>query len=99
MTSEYAIAIIFLYMCTIYFVCVCVFMDIHLYMDINYLKLLEDFIEEFFYQNPISQLGVIITRNKRAEKISDLAGNSKKHIKVIFVSLLHILNILHHIIP
>lgn len=45
------------------------------------LKLLEDFIEEFFYQNPISQLGVIITRNKRAEKISDLAGNSKKHIK------------------
>lgn len=53
---------------------------------VNYLlclKLLEDFIEEFFYQNPISQLGIIITRNKRAEKISDLAGNSKKHIKVI----------------
>lgn len=45
------------------------------------LKLLEDFIEEFFYQNPISQLGIIITRNKRAEKISDLTGNSKKHIK------------------
>jgi len=51
------------------------------------LKLLEDFIEEFFYQNPISQLGVIITRNKRAEKISDLAGNSKKHIKVIIFIL------------
>lgn len=50
-------------------------------------KLLEDFIEEFFYQNPISQLGVIITRNKRAEKISDLAGNSRKHIKVITYSL------------
>lgn len=45
------------------------------------LKLLEDFIEEFFYQNPISQLGIIITRNKRAEKISDLGGNSKKHVK------------------
>ncbi|KAF3421330.1 hypothetical protein E2986_08302 [Frieseomelitta varia] len=45
------------------------------------LKLLEDFIEEFFYQNPISQLGVIITRNKRAEKVSELAGNSKKHVK------------------
>ncbi|KYN31121.1 General transcription factor IIH subunit 2 [Trachymyrmex septentrionalis] len=45
------------------------------------ISLLEDFIEEFFYQNPISQLGVIITRNKRAEKVSDLAGNSKKHIK------------------
>lgn len=52
------------------------------------LKLLEDFIEEFFYQNPISQLGVIITRNKRAEKISDLAGNSKKHIKVIILFII-----------
>ena len=47
------------------------------------LKLLEDFIEEFFYQNPISQLGVIVTRNKRAEKASDLAGNSKKHVKEV----------------
>ncbi|CAK9829181.1 General transcription factor IIH subunit 2 [Anthophora retusa] len=47
------------------------------------LKLLEDFIEEFFYQNPISQLGVIITRNKRAEKVSELAGNSKKHVKEV----------------
>ncbi|XP_014224932.1 general transcription factor IIH subunit 2 [Trichogramma pretiosum] len=45
------------------------------------IKLLEDFIEEFFYQNPISQLGVIITRNKRAEKITDLTGNPKKPIK------------------
>ncbi|XP_066589959.1 general transcription factor IIH subunit 2 [Prorops nasuta] len=45
------------------------------------LKILEDFIEEFFYQNPISQIGIITTRNKRAEKLSDLAGNSKKHIK------------------
>lgn len=48
-----------------------------------YFKLLEDFIEEFFYQNPISQLGLIITRNKRAERISELGGNLKKHIKVI----------------
>ncbi|KAI4502951.1 hypothetical protein M0802_001995 [Mischocyttarus mexicanus] len=47
------------------------------------LKLLEDFVDEFFYQNPISQVGLIITKNKRAEKISDLAGNSKKHIKEI----------------
>ncbi|XP_046837274.1 general transcription factor IIH subunit 2 isoform X1 [Vespa velutina] len=47
------------------------------------LKLLEDFVDEFFYQNPISQIGLIITKNKRAEKISDLAGNSKKHIKEI----------------
>lgn len=45
-------------------------------------QLLEDFIDEFFYENPISQIGIIITKNKRAEKISELSGNSKKHIKV-----------------
>lgn len=49
-------------------------------------KLLEGFVEEFFDQNPISQLGVIAMRNKRAEKIADLAGNSKNHLKVCFAS-------------
>lgn len=47
------------------------------------IKLLEGFIDEFFYQNPISQLGLIVTKNKRAEKISDLSGNTKKHLKEI----------------
>ncbi|KAF5272958.1 hypothetical protein FQA39_LY18776 [Lamprigera yunnana] len=47
------------------------------------IKLLELFIEEFFDQNPISQLGTIIMQNKRAEKISELSGNSRKHIKAI----------------
>lgn len=41
-------------------------------------KLLEGFIEEFFDQNPISQLGLISTRNKRAERAVDLAGNGRK---------------------
>ncbi|XP_046390789.1 general transcription factor IIH subunit 2 isoform X2 [Ischnura elegans] len=45
--------------------------------------LLEGFVEEYFDQNPISQMGIIITRNKRAEKICDLAGNPRKHIKLI----------------
>lgn len=39
--------------------------------------------EEFFDQNPISQIGIIIMHNKRAEKISELAGNCKKHIRQI----------------
>jgi hypothetical protein len=43
---------------------------------------LEGFIDEFFDQNPISQMGIIIMKNKRAEKISELAGNPRKHIKV-----------------
>ncbi|XP_067005876.1 general transcription factor IIH subunit 2 isoform X1 [Anabrus simplex] len=47
------------------------------------IKLLEGFVEEFFDQNPISQLGIIITRNMRAEKISELAGNPRKHTQAI----------------
>eukprot|EP00095_Tigriopus_kingsejongensis_P011641 maker-scaffold564_size136232-snap-gene-0.36 protein:Tk11641 transcript:maker-scaffold564_size136232-snap-gene-0.36-mRNA-1 annotation:"general transcription factor iih subunit 2" len=47
------------------------------------LKLLEHFIEEFFYLNPISQLGVITTKNKRAEIYSELTGNPKRHIETL----------------
>jgi transcription initiation factor TFIIH subunit 2 len=42
------------------------------------LKFLEKFVHSYFDQNPISQLGLIITRNKIAEKICDLVGNPKK---------------------
>lgn len=47
------------------------------------LKLLEIFIEEFFDQNPISQMGVIALKSKRAEKLTDLCGTSRKHLKAI----------------
>nr|CAG4643949.1 EOG090X05VA [Lepidurus arcticus] len=47
------------------------------------LKLLEEFIQEFFDQNPISQMSILITRNKRAEKITELAGNPRKHIEAL----------------
>eukprot|EP00953_Heterococcus_sp_UTEX-ZZ885_P029370 15593-Heterococcus_DN1.PRE.1 len=36
-----------------------------------------DFVRGFFDQNPLSQLGIIITRDGRAEKITDLSGNPK----------------------
>ncbi|XP_066260937.1 general transcription factor IIH subunit 2 [Euwallacea similis] len=45
------------------------------------LKILEGFIEEFFDQNPISQMGIILLQNKRADKACDLGGNFRKHIK------------------
>ena len=32
----------------------------------------------YFDQNPISQLGLIVTKNKIAEKVCDLVGNPKK---------------------
>ena len=37
-------------------------------------KLLEKFVEEYFYLNPISQIGIIVSFNKRAEKVSDMTG-------------------------
>ena len=46
-------------------------------------KLVQDFIEEYFYLNPISQIGLIITRNKRAELVSELAGNPRQHVENI----------------
>lgn len=44
---------------------------------------MEGFIEEFFDQNPISQLGLISTRNKRAERVVELAGNGRKLLSTL----------------
>ena len=45
-----------------------------------FIQLLEKFAHSYFDQNPISQLGLILTLNKTAEKICDLVGNPKKFI-------------------
>jgi transcription initiation factor TFIIH subunit 2 len=37
-------------------------------------QLLEHFVEEYFDQNPISQLGVMVTTNKRTDKVTELGG-------------------------
>ncbi|KAK7089453.1 hypothetical protein V1264_024720 [Littorina saxatilis] len=47
------------------------------------LKLLEHFVEEYFDQNPISQLGIMASRNKRAEKITELGGNPRRHVTAL----------------
>ncbi|KAM3848821.1 general transcription factor IIH subunit 2 isoform 3-T3 [Vipera latastei] len=47
------------------------------------LKLLEYFVEEYFDQNPISQIGIIVTKSKRAEKLTELSGNPRKHITAL----------------
>jgi transcription initiation factor TFIIH subunit 2 len=50
---------------------------------LNTLKMLQVFIEEYFDQNPISQLGIILLKNKRAEKLVESAGNFKNHSKML----------------
>lgn len=47
------------------------------------LKLLQMFLNEFFDQNPISQVGIIETRNKRTEVASELSGNVNNHITAV----------------
>uniref|UniRef100_A0ACB8ER87 General transcription factor IIH subunit 2 n=1 Tax=Sphaerodactylus townsendi TaxID=933632 RepID=A0ACB8ER87_9SAUR len=47
------------------------------------LKLLEYFVEEYFDQNPISQVGIIVTKGKRAEKLTELSGNPRKHVAAL----------------
>ncbi|XP_048478389.1 general transcription factor IIH subunit 2 [Plutella xylostella] len=47
------------------------------------IKMLEKFVEEFFDQNPLSQLGIIAMKNKRAERITELSGNIRKHLKAV----------------
>ncbi|KAJ1797536.1 hypothetical protein LPJ75_007023, partial [Coemansia sp. RSA 2598] len=44
------------------------------------LTLLEHFVNEFFDQNPISQLSIVATKDRLAEKLTDLSGNPMDHI-------------------
>ena len=45
-------------------------------------QILEGYVQEFFDQNPISQLGIIVTKNKRADMVCELGGNPMKIIEV-----------------
>lgn len=50
-------------------------------------KVAAEFVREFFDQNPISQLGVILMHNALAEKITELSGNPKQHVQAISEAL------------
>jgi transcription initiation factor TFIIH subunit 2 len=44
------------------------------------MDLLGEFVLDFFDQNPISQLGFIVTRDSVAEKLTELSGNPRNHV-------------------
>jgi transcription initiation factor TFIIH subunit 2 len=46
-------------------------------------KAATDFVQEYFDANPISQMGIIITRRGVAEKLTDLGGNPRRHIAAL----------------
>ena len=43
-------------------------------------RLSEQFILEFYDQNPISQIGVIAVKNGKGQKVSELSSNINKHV-------------------
>ncbi|GLJ40996.1 hypothetical protein SUGI_0848700 [Cryptomeria japonica] len=43
----------------------------------------EAFVREFFDQNPLSHLGIIIIRNGIAHRLTDLSGSPESHIKAL----------------
>lgn len=47
------------------------------------LRYAQEFVTEFFEQNPISQLGVIGMRDGLAIRVSDMSGNPNDHIGAI----------------
>jgi transcription initiation factor TFIIH subunit 2 len=47
------------------------------------LRYAQEFIREFFEQNPISQIGVLGLRDGLAVRISDMSGNPTEHITAI----------------
>lgn len=44
---------------------------------------LQQFVKDYFDQNPISQLGVIGIKGMKSEKLSELSGNPKAHMEKI----------------
>jgi len=41
------------------------------------------FIREYFNQNPLSQLGIIVARNGVAERLTELSGSPEAHVKAL----------------
>jgi transcription initiation factor TFIIH subunit 2 len=44
---------------------------------------LESFIKDFFDQNPISHLGICISKNRRCNRLTELSGNPLNQIKLL----------------
>lgn len=47
------------------------------------LRYAQDFVREFFEQNPISQLGILGLRDGLAVRVSDMSGNPAEHTSAI----------------
>ncbi|XP_002977382.2 general transcription factor IIH subunit 2 [Selaginella moellendorffii] len=46
-------------------------------------KAVEDFVREYFDQNPLSQLGIIVMKNGIASVVTELSGSPEAHIRAL----------------
>lgn len=44
---------------------------------------IEKFVAEFFDQNPISKLGIVVAKNRRATRLTELSGNPKQQVELL----------------
>ena len=47
------------------------------------LETIRGFVHDFFYQNPISHLAVVLMEDRKSRLISDMSGNCRKHLDAI----------------
>ncbi|CAL8073040.1 unnamed protein product [Calicophoron daubneyi] len=47
------------------------------------LRAVSTFVRDYFDQNPISQLGIIVTSDRRAERLTELSGNPRVHLAAL----------------
>ncbi|OON20183.1 transcription factor ssl1, partial [Opisthorchis viverrini] len=47
------------------------------------LRAVAEFVRDYFDQNPISQLGIIVTADRQAERLTELSGNPRCHLAAL----------------
>ncbi|CAM9288629.1 unnamed protein product [Phaeothamnion confervicola] len=46
-------------------------------------RVVNEFVDRYFDQNPLSQLGLLVTRDGRAERITEMSGNPRTHMEAL----------------
>lgn len=52
-------------------------------VDFTICQMLATFAEEFLDRNPISLLGILVTKEKRSEVVLELTGSARRHAECI----------------
>lgn len=53
-------------------------------------RLLQNFVREFFDQNPLAQLSLVLLHDSIAERLTELSGNSARHLSALTAAEAHV---------